>query len=305
MSSPAAMTGTPPELDAICGHLLRRAHQVHNALWAEEVGTAPTSTQYALLIALRARPGVDQRTAGELAALDRSSTMDVVARLARRGWLQRSRDPLDGRRDVLNLTDPALRALAGMEEQVARVQDGLLAPLPQRSRPAFLRRLAAVAHVDRSVTGDAPQRIPGHLVRRAQQVHTALFAELCTDLGTDAGADGDANAGADGGLTGPQYAVMLTLGEQGLGQLAVAERAGIDTSTMGDLADRLLRRGWIDARRDPDDGRRRILTLTAAGRTAVANANPRVAEVQRRLLAPVPSAQRARFLASLRIVARA
>src|SRR5438552_3513879 len=59
------MTKSPPEdLMQHHGHLVRRAMQVLNALWDEEVSDTITSQQFAALNALYREPNLDQRTLG-------------------------------------------------------------------------------------------------------------------------------------------------------------------------------------------------------------------------------------------------
>jgi len=288
------MTDDPqPPLAETCGHLLRLALQAHNAHWAAEVGGEPTSPQYALLIAIEAQPGIDQRRAGELASLDTSSTMDVVARLERRGHLARGRDPRDGRRHSLTLTDAARTLLVELHPRVQQVQELLLSRVPPASVDGLLRDLAALARldsvIDSDIAADAPPRLPGHLVRRAQQVHTALFAEVF---------------GAE--LTGPQFAVLRTLDTgSGLSQSDVGAQAGLDKSTAADLVDRLARRGWIARHPDAVDRRRRIVALTGQGRAALGEAAPRVGGIQLDLLEPVDVDRRSALLTHLALVAAA
>ncbi|PKW25499.1 MarR family winged helix-turn-helix transcriptional regulator [Phycicoccus duodecadis] len=279
-------------LGALCGHLLRRAQQHHTEVWAGVVGPDATGPQYAVLSAVEARPGVDQRTVGALASLDRSTTAQVVRRLETRGWLTRVTDPADRRRDLLGLTSSGAAQLRALHPRASIVQDRLLAPLSARERSAFVRDLAAVARVE-DVPGaghgpDAPWRIPGHLLRRAQQVHTAIFAEM---LG--------------GALTGPQYAVLHVLdGRPGVDQGELGARTGLDRSTTADVGARLERRGWVTRERDPDDARRRRLSLTGEGRRALDEHEPRVLALQDVVLAPLPARARPSFRARLARVAR-
>jgi MarR family transcriptional regulator, lower aerobic nicotinate degradation pathway regulator len=132
------------------GHLIRRTQQVHTAAWATEVGSALTATQYAVISALWSRPdGIDQTTAGQLAALDKSTMADVAARLMRRGWVARSRDPDDARCYLLRLTDTARTDLPEVTVAVRRVQERLLTPLPAPGqRSAFLAGYRALAYPD-------------------------------------------------------------------------------------------------------------------------------------------------------------
>src|SRR3712207_5904930 len=124
-------------LGTTMGHLLRRAQQVHTALWAREFNGDLTGPQYALLSVLARAGGVDQRSAGRLASLDKSTAADVIARLQRNGWLGREKDPSDGRRNVLFLSTPARAALQQITVRAAQIQRQLLEPLTPEDREWF------------------------------------------------------------------------------------------------------------------------------------------------------------------------
>lgn len=127
------------------GHLIRRSQQAHTAIWAEEFGRELTGPQYAVLHILHGDRAINQRRLGFLAALDKSTTTDIVARLMRRGWLLRTRDPNDGRGRLLSLTDEIAQKLDAISRRVELVQHRLLEPLPEPDRPLFVRELAAIA----------------------------------------------------------------------------------------------------------------------------------------------------------------
>ncbi|PJJ54295.1 DNA-binding MarR family transcriptional regulator [Mumia flava] len=290
--NPAGRAPGGVALTALCGHLLRRSYQVHQALWAEEVGDTVTSRQYAVLGAVRAYPGTDQRGIGALAFLDRTSTMEVLRRLERRGWLERQRDVTDGRRHVLTVTPDGLRTLGAVAPAVGRVQDRLLEPVAAGEREAFLDALRSVGRVgDRDSVDDrtaSPLVLPGHLVRRSQQVHTELFA---AELG--------------GRITGPQYAALhVVVASPGVSQSGVADRAAFDRTTVGEVVARLRERGWVAQERDPADGRRRVLTPTPEGERAAYESAPAVAAVQEQLMHDLDPPTRARLLDDLRALAR-
>src|ERR1044072_2157868 len=86
------------------GHLARRLQQAHYLLWNTMVSEEINSPQVAVLNALVAEPGPDQRTVGERVGLDRSTIAEVISRLGRRGLLDKVRDPQDGRRSLLRTT---------------------------------------------------------------------------------------------------------------------------------------------------------------------------------------------------------
>ncbi|CAL9364015.1 hypothetical protein SUDANB70_00731 [Streptomyces sp. enrichment culture] len=130
------------------GHLARRLQQAHHLLWTTMVSEKITSPQYAVLNALVAEPGLDQRTVGERVGLDRSTIADVVARLMRRGLLGKDRDPLDGRRFLLRPTGDGERVHRALTVRAARMNHVFLAPLDAAEQALFLdlaRRVADAA----------------------------------------------------------------------------------------------------------------------------------------------------------------
>ncbi|KAK1179072.1 MarR family transcriptional regulator [Streptomyces sp. NBS 14/10] len=127
------------------GHLARRLQQAHSLLWGAMVSEETTSPQFAVLNALVEKPDIDQRTLSEHVHLDRSTVADVVARLARRGLVERVRDPRDGRRNVLKLTDEGVRVHRKLVTRTARMNRVFLAPLDEGERETLMRLIARVA----------------------------------------------------------------------------------------------------------------------------------------------------------------
>lgn len=125
------------------GHLIRRAHQISSALFAEECGAFDlTSVQYAALVAIRTHPGLDATRLSGLIAFDRSTLGDVLERLEAKGWVQRSPSPSDRRVKLLQLTAAGHAILQEVEAAVDRVQARLLAPLAPEHRVTLVRLLA-------------------------------------------------------------------------------------------------------------------------------------------------------------------
>jgi len=111
------------------GHLARRLQQAHHLLWNAMVSQETTSPQFAVLNALTAEPGLDQRTVGERVGLDRSTIAEVVSRLLRRELLDKVRDPRDGRRFQLRLTDEGARTHRRLALRTVRMNQVFLGPL--------------------------------------------------------------------------------------------------------------------------------------------------------------------------------
>ncbi|AUA13985.1 MarR family transcriptional regulator [Streptomyces samsunensis] len=132
------------DLNTHPGHLARRFQQAHSLLWGAMVSEETTSPQFAVVNALMEKPEIDQRTLSEHVHLDRSTIADLVARLARRGLLERVRDPNDGRRNVLRLTDEGARVHRKLVTRTARMNRVFLAPLDETERETLLRLIARV-----------------------------------------------------------------------------------------------------------------------------------------------------------------
>lgn len=125
---------------------------------------------------------------------------------------------------------------------------------------------------------------PGHLLRRAQQLHAATFAAHVTDPD----------------LTTPQFAVLTVLrSSPKIDQVRLSQRLAIDRSTIADIAGRLEERGLIKRQRDTQDGRRNLLSLTARGRALHDRTRPEVVRVGERILEPLDPADRQHLLRCL------
>ncbi|HQD14714.1 MAG TPA: MarR family transcriptional regulator [Ottowia sp.] len=135
------------------GHLIRRAHQIAVAVFAEEVGAhAVTPVQFAILNALMQQPGVDQVTLAQRVAFDAATIGSVIGRLEKKGWLRRQAAEADRRRKLLWLTAEGERAVLAMTPAVALVQQRILEPLDDGEQQQMLALLAKlVMHHPRSL----------------------------------------------------------------------------------------------------------------------------------------------------------
>ena len=289
--------------DASAGYLVRRAQQRHTRLWSQRVGSEMTGPQFAVAVAIAMEPGLDQRTIGRLASLDKSSTADIVARLSRGGWLVVANSADDARRKALSLTPLGLTALMEVTRRASLVQRDLVAPLQKGTeREAFLSCLQRVAFAGAvppstqdvaAPTGATVPLLtlhttPGHLLRRSQQVHALLWAEE-----------------VQGATSSPQYAVLNALNSypDGLDQTTVGEKAALDKSNLADVVRRLVARGAVTRQHDPADGRRRILMITDAARAELNALAPSARRVQARLLEPLDEPDKVQLLHGLALLA--
>jgi MarR family transcriptional regulator, lower aerobic nicotinate degradation pathway regulator len=275
------------------GHLLRRAQQVHTEAWTHTVARV-TGPQYAVLVAVAGWPGLDQKRVGELASLDKSTAAGIVSRLTAGGWLEHTGDPSDGRRRLLRLTTPGQHELPQVTVHARRVQEQLLASLPENERERFVDMLAQVARLEglrileqRGEEGTLVMaRTPGYLIRRAQQLHTAYWADSV------------------GEITGPQYAVLAAALRAGVATYAeIGASASLDSSSTRDIVERLIDQGWLEQADNAHDRRSRPVRATPPAAVAVRLLRDRVLDVQRELLDPLAVADREQFIAWLRLVA--
>ncbi len=127
----------------------------------------------------------------------------------------------------------------------------------------------------------------GFLLRRAHQRHAALFLEAMTDQG----------------LTPTQFNALVRVIELGaVTQNHLGRLTAMDPATIQGVVRRLVERGLVQRRPDPDDRRATLLSPTAAGlaRGTAAVATGRA--VTEATLAPLSPAEQRTFLALLQKV---
>ena len=131
------------------------------------------------------------------------------------------------------------------------------------------------------------EALPGHYIRRLQQIAVALFLQ-----------ETEAH-----GVTPVQYAALQTVANSaGIDQRTLAQTIGFDTSTIGGVIDRLEARGLLLRNASPDDRRVRLLTLTDEGHALLEAIVPAMLRAQDRILAPLPRRERAEFMRMLRVL---
>ncbi|MGB6538515.1 MAG: MarR family transcriptional regulator [Xanthobacteraceae bacterium] len=122
------------------GYLIRRSKQMSTGIFADncrDFGITPI--QFAALTILRLRPAIDQTEVGEIAGLDPSTMGDVIARLERRGLLQRHEQ---GQRRVCDLTAAGTLLLDQVTPRVVNAQRRLVGVLTAREQAQLLRLLS-------------------------------------------------------------------------------------------------------------------------------------------------------------------
>ncbi|MER7485822.1 MarR family transcriptional regulator [Streptomyces sp. NPDC126497] len=144
------------DLHNYVGHLIRRAEQVHTALWFRHVSREITSQQFAVLNALCQEPGIDQRTLAGRTSLDRSTVNQMVRRLTEQHYVSQVRDEADRRRTLLELTDEGAELLDALIPPAKRINEQLLESLSESERPLVTDILRKIASMDdESLDGEA------------------------------------------------------------------------------------------------------------------------------------------------------
>jgi DNA-binding MarR family transcriptional regulator len=132
------------DLSTYVGHLARRLQQANTQLWHTLVSEETTSPQFAVLNAISIGGETDQRMVGAQIGLDRSTTAEIVTRLADRGLLRRIRDPRDGRRNLLRLTGEGEAVHRQLARRAARMNKVFLGPLDPDEQKTLLELMQRV-----------------------------------------------------------------------------------------------------------------------------------------------------------------
>jgi DNA-binding MarR family transcriptional regulator len=135
----------------------------------------------------------------------------------------------------------------------------------------------------------ALEQSPSHLLHRALQRALDIYAE---EFG-------------EAGITQRQFAVLAAADERaGATQADLVRITGIDRSTLADMARRMIGKNLLERERSNVDARANAVRLTDAGRGALAEARPRMAAADARLLKLISGGgRRATFLSLLRDLA--
>lgn len=128
----------------------------------------------------------------------------------------------------------------------------------------------------------------GYLLKHAQQRLVAAAGPVMAPYGID----------------GRELAVLTVLAARSpLSQQEAAEAMRVDRTTMVSLVDALELKGLVERHRSPEDRRKNIVELTAAGRDCLRAAGQARDAVEREFLAPLGETLSRQFLRGLQILA--
>lgn len=130
--------------------------------------------------------------------------------------------------------------------------------------------------------------LPGNLLRRCHQISVAIFLRRCEAYQ----------------LTQLQYVILSALEEMGsIDQITLGRHTALDRNTVAVVVKKLEERGLVSRRRNPEDRRSMLVTLTEEGETLRHAVEPAVAEVQNEILAPLEDGEREQLCRLLQRIA--
>ena len=124
----------------------------------------------------------------------------------------------------------------------------------------------------------------GFVLRQVWQRHATIFAR---EIGIN--------------LTPTQWAALVKLRDIGpCSQNFLGRLTAMDGATIKGVVDRLTKRRLTETTPDPEDSRRRLVALTAAGERLLGEHVVAAAEITEMTLAPLPAADRSTLLRLLK-----
>lgn len=128
--------------------------------------------------------------------------------------------------------------------------------------------------------------MPGHLIRRLNQISVALFMDRMSQAGLN--------------LTPVQYAALSAISDNpGIDQATVAGLVAYDRATLGKVIDRLDSRGLVQRTTSETDRRAKELALTDEGAALLAQARPYVDGLQPDILGGLDATEVETFITLL------
>ncbi|MGI9355532.1 MAG: MarR family winged helix-turn-helix transcriptional regulator [Rhizobiaceae bacterium] len=128
----------------------------------------------------------------------------------------------------------------------------------------------------------------GHLLRKSSQRASEIFQHIMGDFD----------------VTPTQFAALVKLDDEGeVSQNVLGRLTAMDPATILGVVSRLKRRGLVDSRLDPDDGRRILLRLTDTGLGLVGDMKAVAGNVTIETLAPLTKAESQTFIRLLQKLA--
>jgi MarR family transcriptional regulator, lower aerobic nicotinate degradation pathway regulator len=153
--SPAPLFAESALMERV-GFLIRRLHQIHLALFVQEVGDLDITTiQFTALSVLFQRGEIDQSELAVQVGMDRTNVSDVVRRLLERGYVTVRVNPAHGRRRLIDLTAEGIAFLKLADGCASRAHERTVASLTESDRKLFAALLQRLV-LEQNALGRSP-----------------------------------------------------------------------------------------------------------------------------------------------------
>ncbi|TWD81044.1 DNA-binding MarR family transcriptional regulator [Kribbella amoyensis] len=136
--APSVLKETPSWL------LTQSAMHAHRIISEAFAAGGARGYHFRLLATLAEFGPASQASLGRRTGIDRSDVVAAINELAAAGFVDRSPDPEDGRRNIITLTTAGKRQQKRLAELVRKAQDELFAPLSAAERDQLSRLLGKV-----------------------------------------------------------------------------------------------------------------------------------------------------------------
>jgi DNA-binding MarR family transcriptional regulator len=247
-----------PCLEDFTGYMLRLAHVHAHQVVAEAFPDGPHPREYAVLTAVASAGPLSQQRLAERLLVNRTLMVAVADALERRGLVERRRDPADRRSYALHITPAGRTELERLHKEIERVDRRLTARLtdPERERLNELLRNLGTAEQELLVPPPLGDRT-GYLLTRAHFSSRDRANELLRPLG----------------IVVRHFGLLSLLAQHGpSSQQALARGLSVSPTMVTEIVDDVEARGLAERRRNPDDRRSYLVTLTPEGKRRLAAA---------------------------------
>jgi DNA-binding MarR family transcriptional regulator len=126
--TPTALTELPSWL------LTQSASQAHRIVTESFAAGGARAYHFRLLATLVEFGPASQATLGRRSSIDRSDVVAALNELEAEGYVERSADPADGRRNVITITTAGKRQYRRLTTLVGKAQEEIFAPLSATDR---------------------------------------------------------------------------------------------------------------------------------------------------------------------------
>jgi DNA-binding MarR family transcriptional regulator len=248
---------TTPGLEDFTGYMLRLAHARAHQIADEEFPGGPHPREYSVLTALAATGPVSQQRLAERLHVNRTLMVAVTDALEHRGLVERRRDPADRRSYALHVTPAGAEALQRLHDEVERADRRMTEHLTEAERARLHELLRALLGIE---PDDVPAPLAdrtGFLLSRAHFSARDRANELLRPLG----------------IVVRHLGVMLVLAAHGpCSQQTLAKHLSVSPTMITQIVDEVEAGGLAERRRNPDDRRSYLVSLTPEGKRKLAAA---------------------------------